>query len=191
MTQNGHWCPLPERQFLPVRCPVVSLGGGNETTRVHQTCWLFSAAFRTAGRACASLSDGADSPCRSISAGRCVRRPWPPMGGQNEVFTRHGSCRKHWRGWLFTRCCRGRACPARWLYNSVGRYTHTHQRSPAQEQTSLRSGQGPGPNCKYSGKFLGIAVHPSVPAQTLKEFITYAKANPGPIVEPGQRSPMW
>lgn len=29
--------------------------------------------------------------------------------------------------------------------------------------------------------YLGIAVHPSVPAQTLKEFIVYVKANPGKI----------
>jgi tripartite-type tricarboxylate transporter receptor subunit TctC len=29
--------------------------------------------------------------------------------------------------------------------------------------------------------FFGIAVHPSVPAQTLKEFIAYAKANPGKV----------
>jgi hypothetical protein len=36
LTQRGHWGPLPERQFLPVRCPVVGLGGGNEAARVHQ-----------------------------------------------------------------------------------------------------------------------------------------------------------
>jgi tripartite-type tricarboxylate transporter receptor subunit TctC len=29
--------------------------------------------------------------------------------------------------------------------------------------------------------FLGIAVHPAVPVQTLKEFIAYAKANPGKL----------
>src|SRR5262245_8933646 len=29
--------PLPERGFLPLRCPVVGLGGGNATARVHCT----------------------------------------------------------------------------------------------------------------------------------------------------------
>src|SRR6476660_1836776 len=37
------------------------------------------------------------------------------------------------------------------------------------------------PIASVAANFLGIAVHPSVPAQTLKEFVTYAKANPGKL----------
>src|SRR6476646_6199916 len=37
------------------------------------------------------------------------------------------------------------------------------------------------PIASIAANFLGIAVHPSVPAQTLNEFITYAKANPGKL----------
>src|SRR5947207_9606865 len=35
------------------------------------------------------------------------------------------------------------------------------------------------PIATVAANFLCIAVHPSVPAQTIKEFIAYAKANPG------------
>ncbi len=37
------------------------------------------------------------------------------------------------------------------------------------------------PIASVAENFFGIAVHPSVPAQTLKEFIAYAKANPGKV----------
>jgi tripartite-type tricarboxylate transporter receptor subunit TctC len=37
------------------------------------------------------------------------------------------------------------------------------------------------PIAGIAANFLCIAVHPSVPAQTLKEFIAYAKANPGKL----------
>jgi len=37
------------------------------------------------------------------------------------------------------------------------------------------------PIASVAANFLGIAVHPSVPAQTLKEFVTYAKAYPGKL----------
>src|SRR5438477_6552056 len=37
------------------------------------------------------------------------------------------------------------------------------------------------PIASVAVNFFGIAVHPSVPAQTLKEFIAYAKANPGKV----------
>ena len=37
------------------------------------------------------------------------------------------------------------------------------------------------PIAGVAANFLGIAVHPSVPAQTLKELIAYAKANPGKL----------
>ena len=37
------------------------------------------------------------------------------------------------------------------------------------------------PIANVAENFFGIAVHPSVPAQTLKEFIAYAKANPGKV----------
>ena len=37
------------------------------------------------------------------------------------------------------------------------------------------------PIASVAANVLGIAVHPSVPAQTLNEFIAYAKANPGKL----------
>src|ERR1700704_2904833 len=37
------------------------------------------------------------------------------------------------------------------------------------------------PIASIAANFLSIAVHPSVPAQTLKEFIAYAKANHGKL----------
>ena len=37
------------------------------------------------------------------------------------------------------------------------------------------------PIASVAAYFLGIAVHPSLPAQTLKEFIVYAKANPSKL----------
>jgi tripartite-type tricarboxylate transporter receptor subunit TctC len=37
------------------------------------------------------------------------------------------------------------------------------------------------PIASVAANFLGIAVHPGLPAQTLKEFIAYAKANPGKV----------
>jgi hypothetical protein len=38
MTQSGH-DPLPALFLNPIRCPVLSRGGGNEAARVHHPSW--------------------------------------------------------------------------------------------------------------------------------------------------------
>jgi hypothetical protein len=94
MTQSGHRC-LSVYWFLPVRCPVFSLGGLNEAARVHKAGLRFSSSSRLAFRGvrAATRADAAHwhvdehhlgrsrraSPRRRIPAGLAaiglVRRP--------------------------------------------------------------------------------------------------------------------
>ena len=50
LTQSGHG-PLPALLLNPIRCPVLSLGGGNETARVHQAPRRRGGAWPVAARA--------------------------------------------------------------------------------------------------------------------------------------------
>ena len=56
------------------------------------------------------------------------------------------------------------------------------QRGATQEPAPLRSVQGPGSDFRLGESVaFALAVHPSVPAQTLKEFVVYAKAHAGQL----------
>ena len=56
-----------------------------------------------------------------------------------------------------------------------------HVPSPPQEPAALRSDQGPRADSSVAVTAFAIAVHPSLPAQTLKELVNHAKAYSGTL----------
>ena len=105
-------------------------------------------------------------------------RPW---AGQDERPPGHGGGRKHWRRRVFARASAvARARPDGYTILLGGTQTHVNE-ALLKSRPLYDPVKDLDPIASVAACFLGIAVHPSVPVQTLKEFIAYAKANPGKL----------
>jgi hypothetical protein len=75
MTQSGHQHshsrPLSQCRFEPLRCPVPSLGGGNETARVHHAYWRRGGRVAVHGARAAGRADAAYRHPPGHNRGRC------------------------------------------------------------------------------------------------------------------------
>src|SRR5262249_12986891 len=71
--------PLSVCWLKPVRCPVLSLGGGNETARVHFICWWRSDFVATRGAGAAGRAHAAHRSALRFGRERSGSRG-PPRG---------------------------------------------------------------------------------------------------------------
>ena len=103
------------------------------------------------------------------------------MGGQDEAAARHDGRREHrWRRRFAGAAAVARAQPDGYTILLGGTQPHVNE-ALLKSRPLYDPVKDLDPIASVAANFLGIAVHPAVPVQTLKELIAYAKANPGKL----------
>src|SRR5262249_39555331 len=137
------------------------------------------AASAIADRKGAELSGAAHTPRGPIPAGRSVRHHRPPVGGANEIVVGRGRHREYRRrGGSVGAAQATRARADGYTLLLGGATTHITE-ALLKNRPQFDPVKDLEPISGVAITAFALAVHPSVPANNLKELVAYAKANPG------------